>query len=146
MVLKSITNKIDPIDVNEKCFYEAFLKTRSVDVDPRSLTFYFINESTSYPEASVLAQSAISWAEELDENYKKFESNAKCIACCDEDAFSTYCLHKNWKLKKNTKDIIARDKMKFKARFELSSKRVFMSVEEDDPLYLMQVLNELGGS
>lgn len=146
MVLRSILNKINPINANEKCFYEAFLRTRSVDSDPRSLIFYFINESTLYSEATTLAESAISWAKELEENYSKFESSVELITACDEDAFSIYCLHKNWNLKRNSKDLIAREGTKFKAKFELSSKKVYMILDNKEPLQIMHILNELEAS
>ena len=144
MVLRSIATKICPINQNEECFYNAIIKTKSIEIDPRSLTFAFINESTLYPEAVTLAQSAIAWAEELEVNYAKFESQAKCITKSDEETFHNYCNQKRWKVKKNAKDIIARDNMKFKARFEISSKNVYMIIENENPLSVMQVINELG--
>ena len=144
MVLKSIITKIDPINSNEKCFYEAISKTKSVELDSRSLIFSFIDDSTSYPEAVTLAESALTWAEELELSYIKFESKAQCIGIVDEKHFHDYCLRKKWKIKKNSKDLIARENSKFKARFELNSKKVFMIIEKDKPLELIQILNEFG--
>lgn len=145
MVLKSITTKIQPTNQTEKCFYEAISKTKAVELDPRSLIFSFLGENVLYSEAMALAESAIEWAEDLERNYDKFKSRAKFITKSEESCFLSYCAKNNWSTKKNSKDVVARDGSKFKAIFELETKRVYMILDLSESLKLMQVLNELGG-
>lgn len=144
MVSRAILSKIEPLDANEKYFYEALTKVKSLELEPRSLTFALINEDTAFPEASTLAKSALSWLEILESGYALFESRAKYLITSDESAFMHYCLKNGWSLRKNSKDIVARNKNQFKAKFELDSKKVFMIYDSTDPLAKIQLLNNYG--
>ena len=144
MVSRSILSKIEPEDTNEKYFHEALSRVKSLEIEPRGLTFALINESTAFPEASVLAKSAIAWIELLESSYNVFESRSKYLTISTESAFVQYCLKNGWSLKKNSKDIYARHKDQFKARFELASQKVYMIYNSTDPLTRIQLLNEYG--
>lgn len=140
MVNKSILTKIEPIDATEKYFYEALSKSKVLDA--RGLACSLMNENMLYAEAFAFAKSAIIWMEDFEQKYSKFESKAKFVAKLEEEKFLSYCNKKDWSVKKTTKDIIAREKSKFKAKFELETNKVYMIVE-DNPLERMQLLNEL---
>lgn len=144
MASRIILSKIEPLDATEKYFYEAINRTKSLELEPRSLTFALINEDTIFSEASVLAKSAISWLETLEANYTLFESKSKYLTTCDESAFVQYCLKNDWSLRKNSKDLIARHKNQFKARFELDSQKVYMIYDSTDPLAKIKLLNNYG--
>jgi hypothetical protein len=147
LVSKSILSKIEPITEKEKCFVSSINKIKSYELDSHVLTMSFLNENTSFPEASSFACAAISWLEALALDYQKFESRSQSICKTDEESFLNYCKDKNWSVKRTSKDLFARTEDKFRAKFEFSSGSVFMFLKEDSPLEKIKIVNEiLGGA
>ena len=144
MVSKSqILNRINP-NPDEKYFYDIVSRSKSENLEQRQLTYLFMDEETSYPEAFCMANKLINWAEELELSYCRFEHRSKYSLHSSEEKFMDYCNKMNWSFKKNHKNIIARDKDRFKAKFELESELAHIILENDSDLVRIQTLNELG--
>ena len=127
----------------EKYFCEGISKVKSTELEPRSLLFHYLDEETTFTEAHFLANSALEWAEELEADFQKFGKRATSITKSSEEKFLNYCKKNNWSVKRTSNGLIARDKMKFKAKFELHSKEVFMDPLATGTLDLMKIINSL---
>lgn len=148
MGFRKILAKIQPLNKNEEVFYSSLLNCKSAVLDQRALTYSFLSENTTYPEASLLASSAMSWVESLQILYEKFESRKQNYEkiCVDSARFLDFCKSKGWSAKENSKEIVARNEKEFKAIYEFSSKFAYIKFSSESSLEKVKFLNELMGA
>lgn len=144
MAFKHILNLVKPETSNEKCFHEVLSKSRVDELDSRNLIMHFLDENTTYPEAFSLAESAVNWIECLKESFLLFESRTKFSVDTSLDAFEKYCKSRKWSVKQRSKDLIAREDLKFRAKFELDTGKAFIVLNNASSLDQIQIINELG--